>query len=672
MIAIGTTPDDALELVSLPAFSGRVCIAAINSPTSVTLSGDADAIARIQLVMDDEKKFARLLRVDRAYHSHHMLPCAGPYVEALQECGIQIRTRCATSYPKWISSVIGSDADDLDPGYLKGRYWGDNMTKTVLFSAAVEDAVHSCGHFSMAIECGPHPALRSPTTDVINHACGVSIPYTTTLSRGRHDTESFADALGSLWMTLGKQAVDFDAFDEAIYGGTQAKLVKDLPSYPWDHDRSFWHESRQTRTLRNSKGPVHQLIGSVCPDQSENEIRFRHYLNVDELAWLKGHQIQGKVIFPAAGYIAAVAEAVSHLVPIEAIELLELSELFFSHALVLDDDMAVETQLSLTVLHRSKSELQAVFSFYADARNGATTLQENASGKISVILGKSSHDSLPWPSSIVDSPQWLDVGIDEFYESIGILGYNYSGNFRGISSLRRRLNEATGCIKMPMCTSQSDPPLIIHPAVLDSAIQGIILASSFPNDGALRHLHLPASIDRIRLNLMACQRLAYFPGNNLTFHSFADINREGLIGDVAICSSHDQATVIQLEGLQAVPMTTNSPKSTEARFFEYRWAPENLEEVAAHITRPEESNDQIPLHDQERVDDQHNRAFGLDTYFSEIGRLTSQLSHRFPRLDILEIGESCSHATTTCTYQVANVNDQATRLGTRRAMSSHK
>lgn len=40
MMAVATSEDDAQDLLDYPKFQGRACIAAVNSPTSVTLSGD--------------------------------------------------------------------------------------------------------------------------------------------------------------------------------------------------------------------------------------------------------------------------------------------------------------------------------------------------------------------------------------------------------------------------------------------------------------------------------------------------------------------------------------------------------------------------------------------------------------------------------------------------------
>lgn len=74
MMAAGITVDDASELIRSHVFQGRANIAAYNSSNSLTLSGDEDAIEELKVILEDEEKFARLLRVEKAYHSHHMEP----------------------------------------------------------------------------------------------------------------------------------------------------------------------------------------------------------------------------------------------------------------------------------------------------------------------------------------------------------------------------------------------------------------------------------------------------------------------------------------------------------------------------------------------------------------------------------------------------------------------
>lgn len=106
MLAVGTSLADAEELCNDEAFKGRVTVAACNSPSSVTLLGDEDAIGEMMELFEDEGTSARRLWVDKAYHSHHMRPCAQPYLDAMRsvsqsESDAPIKDSGCT----WVSSV---------------------------------------------------------------------------------------------------------------------------------------------------------------------------------------------------------------------------------------------------------------------------------------------------------------------------------------------------------------------------------------------------------------------------------------------------------------------------------------------------------------------------------------------------------------------------------------
>ena len=200
MMAVGTTFEDAKELCQVDDFDGRLCVAASNSSTSVTISGDADAIKQAKEVLTAEETFARQLKVDKAYHSHHMLPCSEPYSKALQKCGVNAAVPKDASC-HWISSVYGDDVSHLTDN-LSDTYWNNNMVRPVLFSQAVSYVLSERGPFHQVIEVGPRPALKGPATQTIEEVTGEKIPYSSCLSRGKNSVEAFAEGLGRLWADL--------------------------------------------------------------------------------------------------------------------------------------------------------------------------------------------------------------------------------------------------------------------------------------------------------------------------------------------------------------------------------------------------------------------------------------------------------------------------------------
>jgi len=581
MMAIGTSIEDAKELCEMPSLEGRICVAASNSSSSVTLSGDADAIQEAQEIFEDEKKFARLLKVDKAYHSHHMIPCAAPYIEAMQKCGIKIQSR-STSSAKWFSSVYSQDIDDVHDS-LTDTYWSNNMVNPVMFSQAVSFAVAAAGPFDMALEIGPHPALKGPAMQTIQEISGSMLPYSGTLTRGKNDTEFFASALGALWVSLGEYVVDFAGFEaKAGLHTRQPRLLKGLPAYSWDHDRIYWHESRISSTFRAGSQKFHPLLGVKCPDGTDKELRWRNYLNPREIPWLAHHQVQGQMVFPAAGYVSAATEMVIEQYGLESISLIDFQDVVIGQALVLEENSGVETIFALTVTQNDSNTMRAVFNCYSDANKGSSSMSLHASAQVQVILGESTHDGLPSCSGAHDSLRELDA--ERFYSFMSELGFGYTGPFQALSDLSRQMDEAAGMIAVPT-KDGAEAPLTIHPASLDAAIQSVMLAYCFPGDGRLRSLYLPTKIDRIRINPSSCAALAG-PGTNLRFYSaVAKARFAELSGDVDIYSADGRCTVVQLQGLHTTPLSPLTSATDVTMFTELTWA---YEEPTGRVVHSEE------------------------------------------------------------------------------------
>lgn len=620
MIAVGTSLQDAQELCDMPSLEGRISVAASNSSASVTLSGDADAINEAKDIFEDEKKFVRLLKVDKAYHSHHMLPCAAPYIDAMQRCAITLQPRFDNK-TAWVSSVYGKEINDVNDS-LTDTYWSNNMINPVMFSQAVSHAVAAFGPFDMAVEVGPHPALKGPASQTIQEISGISPPYTGTLYRGKSDSKSFASSLGTLWAHLGEHAVDFAGFGRRSTGDYQEPiLLKGLPSYSWDHDRVYWHESRISSTLRAGSGQFHSLLGMKCPDGTDKELRWRNYLHPREIPWLSHHQVQGQLVFPAAGYISAATECLVQHYGLESIQLIDFQDIIIGQALVLEDNSGVEVLFTLTVTEATQISVTALYSCYSTGGKGVSSMLLHASAQVHILLGDPDPGALPPPNDIQHSFLHIDEG--RFYDFVSELGFGYTGPFRALTGLTRKMDEATGRIILPV-DDGSDRPLIIHPGPLDAAIQSIMLAYSFPGDGRLRTIYLPTKIDRIRINPSCIVGMAG-PGTLLPFYaSVADARFAELSGDVDIYSADGKHTVVQLQGLHTTPLSPLSSATDVPMFTEMTWLPE---EPNVHTGRDWFSEDCTHSLHLERIAHFYLKNLHLSMSDPERSRAQSQHSH---------------------------------------------
>jgi hybrid polyketide synthase/nonribosomal peptide synthetase ACE1 len=581
MLAVGTSWEDAQELVQLKAFKKRLAMAAHNSPASVTLSGDADAVVHAKKVFDEEKKFARQLKVDTAYHSHHMVPCSDPYVDALRACEIRANRDREDASCTWYSSVypgteLGAELDNT--------YWGDNMTNTVLFAEAVENALAADPQLSAILEVGPHPALKGPVTQILSElrsATSPAIPYSGVLNRGVNDVEAFSDALGFVWTTLGPHSLDLQSYQDTLLGGDskasrRQQLVVGLPSYQWSHSRTHWHESRRSRRRRRETKAVHEILGVFSPDSTPHNLRWTNILKVSEIPWLEGHFLQGQVIFPAAGYVAMALEATRMYASQlgDAVELLELNNFVIAKPIVFDEDPSagVETLVTLTAVRQHADDtVTADFSCYtcpSISMGSEQDLALTASGNMRIVLGEPDIDAIP--CTFLDTSNMTNVDSERFYSSLSELGYGYAGNFRSMSSLKRRLNQSSFSVDTYPYSDLDSDPYLIHPTTLDVAIQGAMLAYSAPGDGRLWSLHVPTSIDCITVNPQICTSLPTSQCQ-IPVCTVLDDDTGSVRANIEIFGEDGQNGMIRMEGLAIKPITPAS-EAHDRRLFSYtKW-----------------------------------------------------------------------------------------------------
>ncbi|KAH9228729.1 hypothetical protein K456DRAFT_1846055 [Colletotrichum gloeosporioides 23] len=589
MIAAGTTFEDAQELCSLPAFEGRACVAASNSPASVTLSGDADAIEKIQIVLEDEKKFNRLLKVDRAYHSHHMKVVAEPYKRSLEECGINI-LRPANGC-RWVSSVFTCEISEI-PSHvsLGSSYWASNLVEPVRFAEALEVLYLGNtmdGMFNLGIEVGPHPALQGPVKQTgkslpLQEYTGESpLAYTGLLERGKNGTESVSKSLGYIWQTFGEGVVDFNAYEAFCSGELADKptfaVTKGLPTYPWDHSRTLWQESRLSKAFRTNKNRSHELLGRQILDGVPGRMRWRNVIKRSEIEWLEGHQVQSQIVFPAAAYVSACIEACMRAFYEDgSVQCIELRDFDIGHAMVFEDDdsTGVDATIEMGEITKSDKTISARFGFHSTSSNDALAMNTHASCRVIVVLGESDANLLPPKPHDEDEFLLLDVEEDRFYNNLDGLGFGYSGPFRALRGLRRRLGYAEGLIQNPASTVDINvqPPLLVHPATLDSGIQSIMMAYSYPGDTMLRSVYVPTRFERILVNPTLCADFAGQPVK-VPFDAVAFTGAaKSVTGDINIYSPRGTAfKALQLEGLQTRPLSDPTQSDGINIFTEMSW-----------------------------------------------------------------------------------------------------
>ncbi|KAG6360409.1 hypothetical protein INS49_011469 [Diaporthe citri] len=544
-----------------PAFNGRLAVAASNGPQSTTLSGDLDAVVEAKKQLDLANTFARQLQVDTAYHSHHMNACADQYLQSLLACDIQVTPpkpdRCV-----WNSSVRG-DTRLLKPGgdlgSLRGSYWVANMVQTVKFSQAIESSIWHGGPFDVAIEIGPHPALKGPTEQTLKAAYGAVPRYTGLLKRNTSDVEAFQAAIGQVWSQLGPSYVNFAGYRNSFFESSPPapKIPKGLPTYAWDHDQVYWRESRTSMRYRTSRDTGHELLGRRVPDDNERELRWRNVLRLSEMPWLRGHEVLQEVLLPGAAYVSIAAQAAQSLAAATAgvngrpIRQLSVEDVNILRPVVVPDNKhGVETLFTVQVLHetgQSKAHgvIRAQFSYYVCQNEFTGAMIHTCSGRLAIELGQACGPVLPPREPVPDNV--VHVESEPVYDMFRGIGLNYTENFQAITESYRCLGYAAATGVWPAKSLSAQ--YVLHPAVLDVAFQSLFVAHTHPSSQQLKSALLPSHIDRVIID-PGVTVLHGTDDTTCTFDAWVvSATGAALDGDVNVYDAQSGQAFVQVEGL---------------------------------------------------------------------------------------------------------------------------
>jgi 1-acyl-sn-glycerol-3-phosphate acyltransferase len=519
MLAVGLSEEAALR--SIDDFAGRVVVAAINAPSSVTLAGDPDALDVLAGRLADQQVFARRLAVTIAYHSHAMDPIREEFLDAMHAL------RGAPPSLPLISDTTGGWAEDLA---FDADYWWRAIRSPVRFAdgvAALIDAGHR--HF---LEIAPHPVLAASIGECLA-AKGVKGRVVPSLRRGDRERAALLRAAAALHV----DGLEIDW--SALY---ERDATLRLPLYPWQRERHWFEPAASAQRAAPAADDPHPLLHHrVAAAQPLWETR----LSQASLVWLDDHVIQSAPVFPGAGYVEMALVAARRLHPEGA---LVLRDVEFLRPLVL----AGRDEIAMQIAVDSESSR---FEIHSRRLDGTEEWTRHAKGRLGVL----------------DAPAPVPLGFDAlqplredarttegFYTSLYARGLRYGASFRGLTKVHAASAEAIGEIG-PVETLVTDA-FLAHPALLDAAFQLLAACGA----GSDARLFLPVRIAEIRFHAGL--------GDRCVARCALDaVSGTGVTGHVELCDA-DGVPCLSVRGLQAQFVDEGvEGDALDTLLYVYRW-----------------------------------------------------------------------------------------------------
>ncbi|TLD08011.1 hypothetical protein PspLS_12074 [Pyricularia sp. CBS 133598] len=565
MLAVGLGRDQVLPY--LAASKGKVTVACVNSPDSTTLSGDAEYINEIEESLKANNIFARKLRVQSAYHSHHMKPMGPEYLAALERLLTSpIKLKENVIYASPVSGDIKRTAETLG-----AQNWVDNLLNPVLFAPALErlcsESDDPTGEINMLLEIGPHSALAGPIRQILSGSDTLrarNIAYTSVLLRGQHAVQTIQAAAGMIWSQGG--SVDLAAINS--YEGTMVRVLDDLPPYPWNHSTRYWREPKANVKHRLRKHVRHETLGSLMLNSGETSPTWRNFLRLSDIPWLRDHVVGGDVVFPAAGGISMAIEAMKQLQQGKNndsgdIHGYRLRDVHITNALVIPETMeGIEVQLSLHRCDDGKMLESGWYEFSLHSlRDGSDGTMEHCHGYILRVPSDSLtglHGHLLLLRVNMSATAAKVITPEQTFQDLRRKGLFHGPSFKNL--LKVSTHQQFCHVDFEICKDLGHlERYAVHPTTLDSVLQAAFPALSV--EELDKAMVMPRFIAEIEISA----NLSNAPGTQLK--AAAEIHngdRSGFRASIQVGTTHSTMPLLQVKNLFCRPVVGGGEASSSS------------------------------------------------------------------------------------------------------------
>ncbi len=432
----------AAELVGREA---SVSLAAVNGPSSVVVSGDADVIAELETAWRDAGRRVKRLTVSHAFHSPRMEPMLDEFAAVAERL-----TFGAPRLPI-VSNVSGGLVDPEEirtPGY-----WVRHVREAVRFADGV--VTLAAQGVATVVELGPDGVLCAMAQQ------SAELTAVPVLRTGQDEVRTVSAAAATVFVGGGR--VDWDA----LFAPSGARTV-DLPTYAFDRERFWPGAGRRAGDLGGAGlGTVdHPVLGAGVGLAGGGGCVFTGRLSVGAQAWLGDHVVHGRVVVAGTVFVELVVRAG------DEVGCGRLEELVLEVPLVLPEGGGVQVQVVVGDADDDGRRSVEVFGRLEDGRSDG--LQDgwvrHASGAMSAAV--------PVPGTVAAEgfEVWPPAGgheVDrgEVYAVLAAGGLAYGEVFSGVSRAWVRGDEVFAEVGLPEGERGDAGRFGLHPALLDAALQ---------------------------------------------------------------------------------------------------------------------------------------------------------------------------------------------------------
>ncbi|WTW99071.1 SDR family NAD(P)-dependent oxidoreductase [Streptomycetaceae bacterium NBC_01309] len=512
MIAVQATESEVAAV--LAGREDEVGIAAVNGPTAIVVSGQADAALGIAAHFTGLGRKTKRLRVSHAFHS--------PLMDGMLDEFRGVAAGLTYGVPRIpvVSNLTGrvAEAHELaDPGH-----WVAHVRNAVRFHDVVTHL--AAEGVRTYLELGPDGILTAMAQDSLptavpdraEDAAGPGHPLTPgTASLADPESPLFAAALRrdraeetTVLHALAAAHAQGTTVDWHEFFGPFAARPVELPTYAFQ-TRRFWIDQPSASGADPAglglAAAGHPLFGAAVhiahtdggtahgggdgPSTGTGSVLLTGRLSLRTHPWLADHVVMGSVLVPGTAFVEAAIRAA------DEVGLDVVDELVIEAPLVLDERAAAHLQVVVGEAEPGKTPARRPIAVYARAEGAAAegAWTRHASGHLTASSAAEPGGVAEAARDALGGAEWPPAGAAPFdmsdaYEALARAGIAYGPAFRGLRAAWRRGDEIFADAVLPEGEGGDAARYGVHPALLDAAFHAATYQSLAATDEGTNRL----------------------------------------------------------------------------------------------------------------------------------------------------------------------------------------
>ncbi len=285
-----------------------------------------------------------------------------------------------------------------------------------------------------------------------------------------------------------------------------------LPVYPFKREH-YWVNPSRSKTAQIAA--LHPLLDKVLPAMPSKGVIFEKKLTLSDMV-ISQHQVRDEMVLPGVAHLEMAYAAVKLL---EEHTNYKLAQVVWQSPVELDGG---EKPVQLVV-----KEINGKLGFEASGYDGNNTIVFSKGFYIPVEEDGTQKNKKVDIRAIIDRCD-ICIDADTIYQGFRNIGINHGKFYQGVKEIRCNKNEALGMLELPSELVDSFGQYLLHPSIMDSALQGML--SFIRSEGVEKKTMLPFMVEEVEyIKPITCRCYSYLRPDGRNRYNIAILDEDGIL-----------------------------------------------------------------------------------------------------------------------------------------------